>query len=159
MSYLLWKALHILSVVIFLGNIVTGLFWAAHAHGTRDLKHIAATFSGISKSDRWFTVPGVVGILVSGLAAAIKGSFPILGTPWILWAIALFSISGIIYGMWLTPLQRQIAGLAQAANSSGQTWETYSSLYRRWELWGLAALLTPLGALVIMVLKPALPGL
>lgn len=29
MSYLLWKLLHYAAVVLFLGNIITGLFWMA----------------------------------------------------------------------------------------------------------------------------------
>jgi uncharacterized membrane protein len=158
-SYLLWKTLHIIAAVLFLGNIITGLFWAAQAHATRNFDHIAATFAAISKSDRWFTVPGVIGILVSGVAAAIQGHLPILGTPWILWAIILFSLSGIVYGFWLAPLQRQIAALAHKAGDTSQGWDDYARLYRRWEWFGLAALLTPAAALVIMVLKPNLPGL
>lgn len=65
MSYLVWKLLHIASVIIFLGNIVTGLFWAAHAHKARYFTLIASTFEGIIRSDRWFTIPGVVGIVIS----------------------------------------------------------------------------------------------
>lgn len=159
MSYLLWKTLHIVAVVLFLGNIITGLFWAAQAHKSRNFGHIAAVFSAISKSDRWFTIPGVIGILVSGVAVAIQGKLPLLGTPWILWAIILFSLSGIVYGIWLAPLQRQITTLARAAAPPDQSWSDYARLYRRWEWLGLMALITPLAALVIMVLKPDLPGL
>jgi uncharacterized membrane protein len=71
MTYLLLKLLHITSVVVFLGNILTGLFWAAHANRTRDFSVVALKFEGIIRSDRIFTTPGVIGILVSGIAAAI----------------------------------------------------------------------------------------
>jgi len=30
-----WRLFHVLSVVLFLGNLITGLFWAAHATRTR----------------------------------------------------------------------------------------------------------------------------
>jgi hypothetical protein len=36
------------------------------------------------RSDRLFTIPGVVGIIVAGVATAIVGKRPILGTRWIL---------------------------------------------------------------------------
>ncbi len=157
MSYSIWKLIHIVAVVLFLGNITTGLFWAAQAHKTRNFARIAATFEGIIKSDRWFTMPGVIGILVSGVVAAIKGHLPILGTGWILWAIVLFSVSGIVFGSWVVPLQRKIAALARDVDASD--WDGYRKLYKKWELWGLVALLTPAAALVIMVLKPALPAL
>ncbi len=159
MSYLTWKLLHIASVIIFLGNITTGLFWAARSHKTRDFSLIASTFDSIIRSDRWFTLPGVIGILISGFMAAINGSLSILGTGWILWSIILFSISGIVFGIWVAPLQREIVSLTRTTDSSEQTWKAYKKIYKKWELWGLVALITPVAALVIMVLKPSLPGL
>lgn len=159
MSYLAWKLLHIVSVILFLGNITTGLFWAAHAHKSRDFRLITSTFEGIIRSDRWFTLPGVLGILIAGVAAAIAGKVPMLATGWILWSIILFSISGIVFGVWVAPLQGKILSFARAADASDQTWETYRKLYKRWELWGLLALITPAIAVVLMVLKPSLPGL
>jgi len=158
-TYLVLKLVHIASVVMFLGNIVTGLFWAAHAHRTRDLSIIATTFEGIIRSDRLFTTPGVIGILASGIAAAIIGGFPILGTGWILWPIVLFSISGAAFGMKIAPLQRRLVTQARDTGDPDLAWPAYETLYRQWEFWGLVAIITPAIALVIMVLKPALPGL
>lgn len=159
MSYLHWKLLHIVSVVVFLGNITTGLFWAARAHKSGSLDQIASTFDSIILSDRWLTVPGVIGILLSGIAGAVVGNLPILSTGWILWPALLFLTSGLVFGTWIGPLQRKILKLARSADSSEQSWTAYCRLYRSWELWGLAALLTPLVALVIMVLKPTLPAM
>jgi uncharacterized membrane protein len=159
MSYLAWKLVHIVSVVLFLGNITTGLFWAAHAHRSRDLRLIGSTFEGIVRSDRWFTLPGVVGIVVGGVAAAMEANLPILGTGWILWSILLFSISGIAFGARLAPLQKEIVHVTRSGKDSPPTWEAYALLHRRWELWGLLAWITPVLALAIMVLKPSLPGL
>ena len=153
------KLLHIASVVIFLGNITTGLFWANRAHKTRDVKQIALTFDGIIRSDRLFTGPGVVGILVTGFAGAIVAKHPILSTGWILWPIILFSISGLVFGVWVAPLQRSIRDAARAADSAGSSWAEYAKQYKKWEMWGLVALITPVAAMVIMVLKPALPGM
>jgi uncharacterized membrane protein len=159
MTYAAWKLLHVASVILFLGNITTGLFWAAHANRSRDFRLIASTFEGIARSDRWFTIPGVVGIVVGGVAAAVIGSLPILATGWILWPIILFSISGIVFGVRVAPLQRRIADIARVADSSAQARDSYQALYKRWEMWGLVALITPAIAMAIMVLKPSLPGL
>ena len=156
MTYLLWKALHILSVIAFLGNIATGLFWAAHAHRSRDFRLIAATFDGIIRSDRWFTMPGVFGIIVTGVALAMTAKLSILGTGWILWPIVLFVTSGAVFGIFVAPLQRQV--LALARGTAAPAAPAYETLYRKWELWGFVALSTPLLALAIMVLKPDLPA-
>jgi uncharacterized membrane protein len=153
--YLVLKLLHIASVVAFLGNIVTGLFWHAHAARTRDPRLLHHAMDGIIRSDRWFTLPGVVLIIVTGVLTAMKGGYPLLGTPWIAWSLVLFSISGIIYGVKLAPLQVKMRALAREGLVSG-TFEhaRYESLTRQWDAWGLASLLTPLAAMVLMVLKP-----
>jgi uncharacterized membrane protein len=158
MIYLFWKLVHVLSVVMFFGNITTGLFWARRAHRSREFRVVALTFESIIRSDRYFTGPGVIGILVGGFAAAIQGKFPILGTGWILWSIILFSISGVVFGVWLVPLQRRIAAFAADTHDSDEAWQTYEQMYIVWERWGAVAMITPAAAIVLMVLKPALPG-
>lgn len=157
-TYLVWKTIHIVSVVLFIGNITTGLFWAAQARKSGDLEELARTFRTIGKSDRWFTIPAVLGILVSGVAAAQIAQLPLLRTGWILWSLMLFAVSGIIFSVWIAPLQRQLARMARAGDTSEEAWTLFRQTYLKWELWGLAALLTPAAALVIMVIKPALPG-
>ena len=74
--YLTLKLLHVVAVIIFLGNITTGLFWHAHAARTRDPKLLAHTMDGIIRSDRWFTLPGVVAIIVAGVALAVVRALP-----------------------------------------------------------------------------------
>lgn len=153
--YLWLKLLHLTAVIAFLGNIVTGLFWHAHAARTRDPKLLAHTMDGIIRSDRLFTIPGVILITVAGFMAAIAKRLPILGTPWILWTIVLFSISGIAFSYRVAPLQRRLHAMAREGAESGAfDYARYHALARRWELWGAFALLTPLAGLVLMVLKP-----
>ena len=152
----LWfKLFHIASVIAFLGNITTGIFWHAHATRTRDAKLIAHTMDGIIRSDRLFTIPGVAGIILFGFAAAGIQGYPILGTGWILWTIVLFSASGAAFMARVAPLQRELRSLAAAGAQSGSfDFDRYRAVARQWELWGGIALLTPLAGLVLMVLKP-----
>jgi uncharacterized membrane protein len=160
--YLLLKTVHVIAVVMFVGNIATGVFWKAHADRTRDPRLIAHALHGIIRSDRLFTVPGVLLIVAAGIAAAIVGELPILGTGWILWSIVLFSIAGIAFGARVAPLQRRMLSVAnEGAGQEGRPmdWATYDRLSRDWAVWGALALLTPFAAIVLMVLKPVLPGL
>jgi uncharacterized membrane protein len=154
-TYLLLKLLHIAAVIAFIGNISTGLFWHRHGAHTRDAGILAHTMDGIIRSDRLFTTPGVIAIIAGGVALAMHSRTPILGTGWILWTLILFSIAGLLFIVRVAPLQRQLRALAQAGATSGQfDYAHYHALAVRWELWGLGALLTPLGGLVLMVLKP-----
>lgn len=153
--YLWLKLVHVAAVIAFLGNITTGLFWYAHAARTRDPRLLAHAMDGIIRSDRLFTIPGVVVIIASGLAAAIAGGHPILGTPWILWSLVLFGVSGLVFVLRVAPLQVRLRVLAQAGAEHGAfDWDGYHRVARAWEAWGLVALLTPVAALVLMVLKP-----
>jgi uncharacterized membrane protein len=152
--YLWLKLVHILAVVMFIGNIVTGVFWHRHALRTRDPRLIAHAMDGVIRSDRLFTMPAVLVILASGILAAIQGGFPILGTGWILWTIVLFVIAGLVFGMRLGPLQRRMRDLAQAGGAFDI--EAYHRLSRQWEFWGAVATGAPLIGLGLMVLKPAL---
>jgi uncharacterized membrane protein len=153
--YLTLKLVHVAAVIIFLGNITTGLFWHAHAARTRDPKLIAYTMDGIIRSDRWFTLPGVFIIIAAGVALAIYGHFPLLRTPWILWTLVLFGISGIVFGARVAPLQRELKAIAENGMRGAFDYDRYRALALRWEVWGAIALLTPVAGLALMVLKPS----
>ena len=158
-TYLLLKLIHVLAVIIFVGNITTGLFWMRQANKTRNYSIISFTMRGIIISDKWFTIPGVVIITVAGFSAAIHGGLPLLRTGWIFWSIVLFSLSGIIFSVKLAPLQKKILNIALNKASKEFNEDVYHSHLRQWESWGLLALITPLAALVMMVLKiPAQSG-
>lgn len=154
--YLALKVLHILAVVLFLGNIITGVFWKAHGDRSGDPRIMAHIMDGIIRSDRWFTIPGVVLIIAFGFGAAGLAGLPIFGTPWIWQSLVLFLISGVAFMAQVAPLQVRLRDLAGNA-ARGGTWDQagYQRLSRRWGLWGAIALITPLLAVVLMVTKPA----
>jgi len=151
--YLIVKLLHVGSVVLFLGNIITGLFWHAHAVRTRNPVLISHAIGGIIRTDRLFTVPGVLAIIFTGVGLALLGGYPILRTRWIGWSLILFATSGLAFMAQVVPLQRRLLALAEPRSFQ---YETYVSVTRQWELWGTVALLTPLAAMALMILKPSL---
>ncbi len=153
--YALLKLLHVAAVVLFLGNITTGLFWHAHAARTCEAKLLAHAMEGIIRSDRIFTMPSVIAIIATGIAAAIDGRLPLLRTGWIFWTLVLFAISGLVFALHVAPLQRRLHALARDGETSGRfDFAHYRALALRWELWGALALLTPVAGLVLMVPKP-----
>jgi uncharacterized membrane protein len=147
------KLLHVVGVVLFLGNVVTGLFWHAHAARTRDPRLLAHAVDGLIRGDRLFTVPGVVLIVASGVTAAVAGGYPLLHTGWIAWSILLFTASGVVFVARVAPLQRRLLALASVGPGSFD-WEGYRRAARAWELWGAVATATPAAAMILMVVKP-----
>ncbi len=160
-TYLLYKFVHIVAVIVFLGNIFTGLFWMHRANKTKSLSIINHAFKGLIISDRYFTIPGVIIIVTGGIVAAVQGHFPLLRTGWIFWSIILFTISGIVFAWKVAPLQKKIyqMTLVKQDDELNFDWNTYHRFYKAWERWGLLALITPLLALVMMVLKWPTAGL
>jgi uncharacterized membrane protein len=155
--YFWLKLAHIVSVIVFLGNIATGLFWHAQAARSRDPVLLAFTMRGIIRSDRLFTIPGVIGIILTGLGTANRGNLPIMGTGWILWTLVLFAVSGVAFMLRVAPLQRKLLAMADTGVQSGTfNYLEYHAVAQRWEAWGALALLTPVGGLILMVLKPGL---
>jgi uncharacterized membrane protein len=154
MQYFLLKALHIVSVVVFIGNIITGVFWKLHADRTGDLRARAQALDGLIKADRVFTVPAVMLIIITGVALAMTMRLPILGTKWILWGLILFGLAGAMFGAFVGPLQKKL--LANARAGLAGTWNEaeYHALSRAWFGWGVAATVAPLAALFLMVFKP-----
>lgn len=155
--YLWMKLIHIFAVVLFLGNIITGLFWHRYAERTRNPRLLAHTMGGIIASDRLFTMPGVLVIIATGILAAVQGGIPLLRTGWIAWTLLLFGISGVTFALRVAPLQRELRALAEAGAGSGSfSFDAYHRLAVKWELWGAVATVTPLAGLALMVLKPAI---
>jgi len=158
MGYSIWKILHLFFVLMFLGNIITGLFWGQYAHRTKDFEFIGKIFRGIIKSDRIFTIPGIIGLTTAGIFGAMNGGYSLLRTGWIFWSLVLFSVSGIIF-IWLAPMQKKICEFVEENKFSDETWDAYKGMFFKWDLLGILATITPLVAFVLMVLKPDWPGL
>jgi uncharacterized membrane protein len=154
MQYLVLKSLHVISVVLFLGNIITGVFWKFHGDRVGTLPARAQALEGLIRSDRWFTVPGVFAIVITGVWMTFDAHLSLLGTKWILWSLVLFGISGACFGARVGPLQKRLLANVRAGMAGQWNQSEYERLSAAWKLWGAIATLTPAIALFLMVLKP-----
>lgn len=150
MGYQIMKLLHILFVVLFLGNIIIAVFWKKHGDNTNNPSIISHTLRGLIKADKYFTMPGVIGLLIFGFGAQGIGEIPIT-SAWILWSIVLFVISGAAFMAKVSPIQKKLLVLSE---SPGFNKDEYDRLTKQWELWGSIATITPIIAVILMVVKP-----
>ncbi|MCL5029071.1 MAG: DUF2269 domain-containing protein [Bacteroidetes bacterium] len=150
--YLIWKLLHVLAAIIFLGNITIGAFWKFQADKSKDRSKIADTFKTLIKADRVFTMPSVTLLIIFGLGTAMQGNLSLVETPWILWGMIMVIISAIAFMSKVVPLQKKIVSLA--SNEQKFKWEDYEALSKSWNLWGTVATVAPYIAIILMVLKP-----
>jgi uncharacterized membrane protein len=150
--YLVLKLVHLLGVVMFLGNITVGVFWKRYADRTRNPAIMAHTVDAIIGADRIFTIPGLIILIAGGFATAGAGHIPILSTGWILWSLIALILSGVAFSP-LSRTQRQLSAAAHAVKM-----DEYERLSKAWDLWGAVALVLPFVAFAFMILKPALPA-
>lgn len=154
MLYLVLKSLHIVAVVLFLGNIITGAFWKVHADRSGDLRARAQALDGIVSSDRIFTAPGVLLIVATGVALVFVGGLSFKAF-WVLGSIVLFGVAGALFGARVGPLQKKLLANVRAGLSGQWNESEYDALSRGLNVWGITATVLPLIALFLMVIKPA----
>lgn len=152
MIYNIWKLLHIIAVIFFLGNITIGAFWKIQAEKTKERLKISDTFKNIIKADKLFTMPALTFLVIFGLGTAMQGNYSLVETPWILWSIIMLIISAYAFMAKLVPVQKEIYALT--SNEEKYTWEEYRKLSKRWDIWSSIATITPYIAVILMVLKP-----
>jgi len=153
-TYLLLKVLHVVSVVLFLGNIITGVFWKMHGDAQGDLRAKEQALAGIIASDRLFTLPGVVLIIVTGTWMALSAHIPLLSTVWTAVGIWLFLASGLMFSLRVQPLQKQMLANVRAGLAGNWDEAKYREMSGGWTIWGGVATLLPLVVIFFMVFKP-----
>lgn len=152
-GYQLLKAVHLLGVTIFLGNIIVTAIWKVLADRTRSAEVVAYSQRLVTITDFAFTAVGVLLILVSGrmMASKFGGIGNIL---WLSWGWWLFIASGVIWVLVLIPIQIKQAKMARQFAQTKTIPESYWHLSRTWALFGTVATLLPLANLYLMVFKP-----
>lgn len=151
---LILKLIHIISAILFLGNITIAILWKIIAHKSKDRQRILYTFEGIIKSDKVFTMPSVTVLIITGFGLVGLMKLNTIESGWILWSIILVTLSGVVYMAKVVPVQKKILSLA--LDESKYNFEQYEKLAKEWDLWGIIATVTPYIALVLMVYKYAI---
>ena len=152
--FLLLRLLHLLGVIVFVGNIVTAALWKVRADASGDLHAMAYAQRGVMFADYVFTAPGAALILVTGLWLADLSDRNIWQTGWLFTALILLIVTLLIWLMELLPVQRRLIRLADEAVRTGQLDAVFKSLTLRWTIFGILATLLPLVNVYLMVFKP-----
>src|SRR3989304_6672889 len=95
--FLFLRLLHLLGVIVFVGNIVTAALWKARADASGDLHAIAYAQRGVMFADYVFTAPGAALILVTGLWLADLSDRSILQTGWRCGALLLLGRPPVVF--------------------------------------------------------------
>ena len=154
MSYDAFKVMHLLGVVLFLGNIIVTALWKSLADRTAEPRVIAYAQRLVTLTDWLFTAGGVTFLVIGAYGMIAVGHLDALHTPWLLWGQGLLAGSGVIWLAALLPIQTAQARLARGFAAGGPIPPRYWQLNRLWMVFGILATLLPLGNLYVMIFKP-----
>jgi uncharacterized membrane protein len=152
--YTWFKFIHLLGVVLFVGNIITAALWKTRADRTGNLATVAFAQRGVALADKVFTVPGAALVVIGGYAMAARRPWPLHGLPWLEWGQGLFWLAVLIWAFVLVPTQRRLIQVSEAAQGVGALAPEFARLSRRWAMWGGIATLLAIIVLFLMVVKP-----
>lgn len=153
-SYLWLKTIHIVGVVMFLGNIIITGWWKNLADRTKNPQVIAFAQGQVTATDFIFTAGGSVILFAAGFANVMLHGLS-YSAKWLSHGVALFALSGIIWVVVLIPTQIKQAKMAKIFNETGVIPDVYWQLCNRWNLWGAIAVILPIVTVYFMVFKAA----
>lgn len=154
MEYNLLKSIHIIGVIILLGNIIITAWWKEAANRMRDAKIIAFAQRQVTITDYIFTLPGAILIITTGDYISYVFMSNSWETSWIVWGRIFFIAAGIIWLFILIPIQIKQAKLAKEFAVSGIIPDEYWRLTLYWRIAGAIAVILPLINVYWMVFKP-----
>jgi uncharacterized membrane protein len=153
LTYTTFKMLHVLGVVLFLGDIIVTGVWKYRADVTGRPEVIAFAQRLVTLTDWVFTFGGAVLILIGGFGMIGVAGLDIRTTSWVKIGLALFLASGAIWAAILIPIQIAQARIARTFAGGGEIPERYWRLNRLWYVWGSLATILPLLNIYVMIEK------
>ena len=154
MSREAWLSVHVLGVVLFLGNIIVTAVWKVLADRTQSPPVVAYAQRLVTVTDIAFTATGAVLIFVSGQVMADDFGGVFSGPGWLTLGWSLFVASGVIWAAILVPIQVVQARLARSFRDAQAIPERYWRLSTLWTVFGAVATALPLVNLYLMIFKP-----
>jgi uncharacterized membrane protein len=145
---------HILGVILLAGNITITAFWKVLADMTREPKQIAFATRAVIIADWLYTLPGIVLTLVGGVGISLMGQWPLFEVSWLSWSVVWFVVAGILWMVFLVPLQIRQNRAAKLFAQTGVIPDSYWRDATRWITIGLIATVPILIILYLMVAKP-----
>ena len=153
--YLTLKSLHILGVILLMGNIMVTAWWKFMADQTKNPEIIRFAQRQVTLTDFLFTAPGALLIVLAGDWMAYGFLENTWSIEWLTWGRSLFIASGIIWLVILIPTQIKQARMARYFVTGQAIPKEYWGLSKRWNIFGSIAVLLPFMNIYWMVFKPS----
>lgn len=152
--YSVLTTVHIVSLIVLVGNVTITSFWKVLADWSKDVSTIAFAQRAVVIADWLFTVPAIVFLVISGYWLVILIGADPINDFWLLASQLLFVASGLIWLAILVPIQARQLKRARFMAAHGRVPPRYHRDANLWIAWGIAATVPLIAALYLMVAKP-----
>jgi uncharacterized membrane protein len=147
--YLPLKLVHVLSAIVAVGANLTYFVWLRAIQGRARDEQVFGLRT-LKRVDTWLANPAYIVLPITGVIMVLVGDLGFT-TFWILVAIGLYVLMGVIGGVLFAPsLRRQ----TQLVESDGPGSDVYTAAARRTSVAGVITMLPVAGILYLMVMKP-----
>lgn len=153
MTYVVFNTLHLVGVILLIGNVTVTFIWKLFADRTREPPIVAFAQRLVIWNDWAFTALGAGLIIVSGYGMAATTEMDLIAVDWLFWSQIWFYVAGLIWLLVLVPIQVLQARQARDFAESGKIPSAYWRLTFHWNLWGVLATVLLLAPLYLMVAK------
>jgi uncharacterized membrane protein len=154
MDYELLKTLHVIGVILLLGNVTVTASWKAYADLSGDPVKIAFAVRAVVLADYLWTLSGIALTMIGGYGMAWAAGIPLFEDGWMIWSQALFLIAGLLWMFLIVPSQMRMTRLARAFVPGEPVPWAYWRESRWWMLWGSIATVPLTVAVYVMIAKP-----
>jgi uncharacterized membrane protein len=153
LAYDVLRLLHLVGVVLLVGNVTVTSIWKLYADGTRDPVVIAFSQRLVTITDWFFTFWGILLLILGGYGAAWVAGMDVLRDDWIVWSEIMFAIAGALWLFVLVPVQVAQARMARGFVAGRPIPEAYFRLGRVWIAVGSVATVPLVAAMWLMLRK------
>jgi uncharacterized membrane protein len=146
------KVLHVLAVVVLLGNLLMAPFWRKRLVALGGVQARAAANRSVRVADLIFTLPGWVLVLVTGIILIIyRGS---MRGGWLHLSLLLFLGWLILWHMLVLRARKAMLAQAEEAASGGQAAPELAQHERQWQQWSYISAGIVVLILILMTAQP-----
>jgi uncharacterized membrane protein len=149
----LLKSLHVLGVVVLLGNLLMAPFWRQRLALLGSPQARAAANRSVRRADLLFTLPGWVITLATGIGLSIETGWR---GGWLHMSLLLFLVWLVLWHVFTLRARKAMLARADEAVASGQTASALDQHERQWARWSYLSALIVILILILMVAKPTL---
>jgi len=145
------KALHILAVVLLLGNLLMAPFWRKRLAVSGGATARATANRTVRIADLLFTLPGWVITLVTGIMLSVQAGWK---GGWLHLSMLLFVIWIVVWHVGTLRARKAMIARADEAAAGGQTPPELGQHEQQWQQWSYISAGIVLLVLILMVTRP-----